>query len=154
MAKEIERKFKVANDAWRPAPRSVHCRQGIIASRPGLAVRVRVMDGKGTLNIKKSLTPAVREEFEFPIPLDEAEEILSRLCEGHIVEKTRHYVDYEGLTWEIDVFEDLNEGLIIAEIELETENQEVPLPPWAGDEVTDDPRYFNANLAQRPYRQW
>lgn len=95
-----------------------------------------------------------REEFEYPIPLEDGEEILERLCVGSTIEKTRHYVEYEGFVWEIDEFEGLNAGLVVAEVEFERENQTIPLPPWIGEEVSSDPRYLNSNLALKPYSQW
>lgn len=154
MGIELERKFLVINDDWRPAGRAVHCRQAYLATGPPVAVRVRVMDGQAYINIKKAAIDLRREEFEYSIPLEDGEEILEGLCLGSTIEKTRHYVEHEGFVWEIDEFEGLNAGLVVAEVEFERENQAIPLPPWVGMEVSLDPRYLNANLALKPYSQW
>ncbi len=154
MGVELERKFLLYSDEWRPAQRVQRFRQGYLATGPPVAVRVRVMDDRANINIKRVISDIKREEFEYAIPLKDAEEILERLCVGHRIEKTRHYVEYEGFVWEIDEFEGENAGLIVAEVEFERENQTIPLPPWLGEEVSSDPRYLNANLAFRPYSQW
>jgi len=154
MGIEIERKFLVRSDAWRPSQSSKHYRQAYLTTGPPVSVRVRVQDDQAHLNIKASTTDIRREEFEYPIPLKEAEEILERLCSGFVIEKTRHFVNHEGFTWEIDVFEGVNAGLIVAEVEFEDENQTIPLPPWVGEEVSSDPKYLNASLSMHPYSQW
>ena len=154
MGIELERKFLLNSDTWPPAQRVQRFRQGYLATGPPVAVRVRVMDGHANINIKQATSDLKREEFEYPIPLKEAEEILERLCIGYRIEKTRHYVEYEGFTWEIDVFHGENAGLIVAEVEFDHENQTIALPPWIGEEVSSDPRYLNASLALRPYSQW
>lgn len=154
VGREIERKFLVVNDGWKPAPASKAIRQGYLAFGPPASVRVRLAEGRADLNIKRSTLAVSREEFEYEIPLADGEALLAELCEGHIVEKTRHLVDYGGLTWEVDVFSGVNEGLVVAEVELEREDQPVETPPWAGEEVSGDPRYLNSNLAQHPYRDW
>ncbi len=154
MGIELERKFLLKNDEWRPARRVVKFRQGYLATGPPVAVRVRVMDGQANINIKQATSDIKREEFEFAIPLKDAEEILEGLCVGHRIEKTRHYVEYEGLVWEIDEFEGENAGLVVAEVEFEREDQTIPLPPWIGEEVSSDPRYLNASLDLQPYSQW
>lgn len=155
MAREIERKFLVTNDTWRPqvVARS-HYRQGYLANTARCSVRVRVAGDRGSLNIKSATLDIVRTEFEYAIPKQEAEEMLAGFCEGELIEKMRHFVRYGGFTWEIDVFEGANQGLILAEIELEHEEAEFALPPWAGAEVSDDPRYYNVYLAHHPYSQW
>ena len=154
MGIELERKFLVNSDEWRPALRAHRFRQGYLATGPPVAVRVRVMDNQANINIKRATSDIKREEFEYPIPVEEAEAILDRLCVGHPIEKTRYYVEYEGFVWEIDEFEGENAGLVVAEVEFERENQTIPLPPWIGEEVSSDPRYLNANLALQPYSQW
>ena len=121
---------------------------------PPTAIRVRVMDGKANVNIKRRTTEIAREEYEYPIPLADAEEILERLCIGTVIEKKRHYVEYEGFTWEIDEYEGANHGLITAEVEMEREDQEVPIPPWVGEEVSSETRYLNSSLAMHPFRDW
>jgi adenylate cyclase len=95
-----------------------------------------------------------RQEYEYPIPVDEANEILSTLCEQPLIEKTRYIAECNGLEWEIDVFEGMNEGLIVVEVELQDENQKIELPSWCGKEVSDDPRYYNVNLGKHPYKEW
>jgi adenylate cyclase len=150
---EIERKFLVTGDAWRSAPGTL-LRQGYLSSVPERTVRVRLEDGRGTLTVKGLGAGAVREEFEFEIPADDARALLDRLCERPILEKTRRRVAHAGRTWEVDEFHGENAGLVVAEVELESADAAVVLPPWAGAEVTADPRYANANLARAPFRTW
>lgn len=155
MAQEIERKFLVTGDGWRDEVRaSVRYRQGYLSSGGRCSVRVRVAGDRAYLNIKSATLDIVRTEYEYPIPVTEAEEMLAQLCSGLLIEKTRHFVDYGGFTWEIDVFEGANRGLVVAEIELERADSVFPRPPWAGAEVSDDPRYYNVCLARTPYTQW
>jgi CYTH domain-containing protein len=155
MAEEIERKFLVAGDEWRRlAVSSQMLRQGYLSTVKERTVRVRLVDGAGFLTVKGITLGATRAEFEYPVPGDDAAAMLDDLCERPLVAKTRHIVEHEGLTWEVDEFAGVNEGLIVAEVELERSDQEVPLPPWIGAEVTDDPRYFNANLIAHPYSEW
>lgn len=155
MGKEIERKFLVVNDAWRRAAKpGLRTRQGYLHVGPPVAVRARIMGGKATLNVKKSTLDISRDEFEYAIPMEDAEALLARLCEGYIIEKTRYLVDYAGMTWEVDVFEGVNEGLVVAEIELESEDQQFEKPPWAGQEVSGDARYLNTHLSREPYKEW
>lgn len=155
MAREIERKFLVVNDDWRSAASAVvRYRQGYLATTDRCSVRIRVDGDHGYLNIKSATLDIMRTEFEYRVPLADAEEILDTLCEGLLVEKQRHFVEHQGHTWEVDVFEGVNRGLIIAEIELEAVDTSFPLPSWAGREVSDDPRYYNVYLARHPYTQW
>jgi CYTH domain-containing protein len=155
MAEEIERKFLVAGDEWRRlAVSSQMLRQGYLSTVKERTVRVRLVDGAGFLTVKGITLGATRAEFEYPVPGDDAAAMLDDLCERPLVEKTRHLVEHEGLTWEIDEFAGVNEGLIVAEVELDADDQDVPLPTWVGAEVTDDPRYFNANLIAHPYSEW
>ena len=158
MGIEIERKFLVVGDEWKNAP-GVAIRQGYLCRSGGCAVRVRITQGRGMLTVKggagqgcSGLAP-VHAEFEYEIPLDDALSMLE-LAEGPVIEKTRHTLRHEGFVWEVDVFAGENQGLILAEIELERADQPFSLPPWAGPEVTDDPRYYNANLVAHPYRDW
>jgi adenylate cyclase len=155
MAQEIERKFLLTSDAWRGQVRASACyRQGYLSNSGRCSVRVRVAGDKAYLNIKSATLDIVRTEYEYPIPVAEAEEMLAQLCSGLLIEKTRHFVDFGGFVWEIDVFEGVNRGLVIAEIELADRDAEFPRPPWAGAEVSDDPRYYNVYLARTPYTQW
>ncbi len=155
MATEIERKFLVVGDAWRAdVAKSKDYRQGYLVAEPPTTVRVRVDAGGARLNIKIGDATITREEFEYAIPVDDAAEMLDRHCRGAVIEKTRYYVPYAGFTWEIDVFAGDNAGLVVAEVELADENQAFDKPPWAGDEVSDDPRYYNVALVTHPYRDW
>lgn len=154
MPREIERKFRVKGDAWRSAGAGTLYRQGYLSTVPERTVRVRVAGQKGLLTVKGINRGAVRLEFEYEIPLADAHQLLDELCERPLIEKTRYTVDFGGLAWEVDEFAGENAGLIIAEIELDDENREIELPEWAGEEVTGDPRYYNANLIRNPYRRW
>lgn len=155
MGIERERKYLVLSDAWRAETTgSAKCRQGYLTTGPPVAVRVRIMDNTATLNLKRATTSVVRDEYEYAIPLSEAHELIENLSQGRIVEKTRHFVKYQGLDWEIDEFEGDNVGLIVAEVELDDEHQHVPMPPWVGDEVSSNPKYLNASLSTLPYSQW
>ncbi|PLX78629.1 MAG: adenylate cyclase [Desulfuromonas sp.] len=153
MPLEIERKFLVAGTPWQGLP-GIWCRQGYLNLGPGNTVRVRVAAGQGYLTVKGASRGAVRSEFEYPIPVTDAEEILHELCLQPIIDKTRYLIKHAGLTWEIDVFAGENQGLVIAEVELDDEQQTITLPPWAGKEVTGDQRYFNAYLVNHPYVNW
>jgi CYTH domain-containing protein len=154
MPKEIERKFLVVGEPWRASAPGARYRQGYLSSQPERTVRVRVDGTKGKLTIKGVTRGATRDEFEYEIPLADAEFLLEHLCERPLIEKTRYTLPFGGRTWEIDVFEGDNQGLVIAEVELVAEDQQVSLPPWAAREVTDDARYFNANLVKRPFKTW
>ncbi len=154
MAQEIERKFLVVGDAWRGLGHSSVFRQGYLSTVKERTVRVRVVGDAGTLTIKGITVGATRAEYEYSIPVADAQAMLDGLCERPLIEKVRHEIRFGGLIWEIDEFGGVNEGLIVAEVELEHADQEVALPPWIGDEVTDDPRYYNANLIAHPYCEW
>ncbi len=150
MGIEIERKFLVKDDSWRAAADDgLECRQGYLAAEKGKTVRVRIMGTEAFLTIKGAMAGISRAEFEYEIPPSDAEALLA-LCGGAVVEKRRHLVNHGGMVWEVDVFGGAHAGLVLAEIELEREDQEFELPGWAGEEVSRDPRYFNAVLAQRP----
>ncbi len=153
MAQEIERKFLVRGDGWRHGEGERY-RQGYLCSEPGRTVRVRVAGARGYLTVKGRTEGIARDEFEYPIPLDDAEAMLDRLCVPPLIDKTRHRVEHAGHSWEVDEFHGENEGLVLAEVELATADERPPLPAWVGEEVSQDPRYFNANLARRPYRSW
>ena len=150
---EIERKFLVEGDAWRRHSEGVPFRQGYLNTHPERVVRVRTMGERAVLTVKGAAQGAARPEFEYEIPLADAKELL-RLCEKPLIEKTRYRVESGGLVWEVDEFHGVNEGLVVAECELEAEDQAIARPDWVGEEVTDDPRYYNANLVARPYRDW
>lgn len=156
MAIEIERKFLLVNDAWRASVRSQsYYKQGYLANIDGGAsVRARIAGNKANLNIKSMTLGVSRHEYEYAIPLADAEHMLDELCVGPVIVKTRYFVDFKGHTWEIDVFEGDNAGLIVAEIELTSEDEVFERPTWLGEEVSDDPRYYNVRLAQHPYKDW
>lgn len=154
MAKEIERKFLVRGNSWRGQDGGKRYRQGYLSTVKERTVRVRTTGDKGFITIKGESVGATRSEYEYEIPLADANEMLDRLCERPLIEKTRYRVSHEGLAWEIDEFEGDNRGLIIAEVELKDETQSVTLPGWIGQEVTGDHRYFNANLVANPFSQW
>lgn len=152
MAVEIERKFLVIGQPWLQVP-GVVFRQGYLNRDKARTVRVRVAGDAGVLTIKGVSIGATRAEFEYPIPLADAEALLA-LCDGPLVEKTRHVLSHEGTVWELDVFAGENAGLVVAEVELQSEDQVFARPDWLGDEVTQDARYFNSNLAAHPYCRW
>ena len=152
MPKEIERKFLVKNDTWRDAS-GTRYRQGYLSSVKERTVRVRTIEDKGYLTIKGIAVGATRLEFEYEIPRDDADTLLG-MCEQPLIEKKRYKIQYEGFVWEVDEFFGDNQGLIIAELELESEDQQFPRPDWVGEEVTGDSRYFNANLIKHPFTAW
>jgi CYTH domain-containing protein len=152
MPVEIERKFLVKGDDWK-RDNGMHIVQGYLNHDRERTVRVRISGAKAFLTIKGISTGATRAEFEYEIPVVDAEQLL-QLCEGPLIEKTRHEVACAGMTWEVDEFQGANEGLVVAEIELETAGQTFVKPPWVGPEVTADARYFNSSLAVRPYASW
>ena len=154
MAKEIERKFLVDTKLWRPQGRGLLYRQGYLSSIKERVVRVRIAGGRGFLTIKGTTTGLTRLEFEYPIPVEDAAQLLDELCERPLIEKTRHRETFGGRAWEIDVFHGDNDGLVIAEVEIADTAERIALPPWAGAEVSSDPRYFNNNLVAHPYKGW
>jgi CYTH domain-containing protein len=152
MALEIERKFLVRSDAWRDA-QGVHFSQGYLNRDKNRTVRVRVAGPVGYLTIKGVTAGYTRSEFEYEIPVDEAKQLLA-LCEETVIEKIRLAIPYRGFVWEVDEFLGANLGLVVAEIELESADQAFERPDWVGDEVTEDPRYFNSRLSTHPYSLW
>ncbi|PSB25049.1 CYTH domain-containing protein [Stenomitos frigidus] len=154
MPAEIERKFLVKGDAWRSLATGIAYCQGYIASSADRTVRVRVVGEQGFLTIKGSTVGITRAEFEYLVPLHDALELLSTLCDPPLIQKKRYTIAYAGLVWEVDEFEGDNQGLIVAEVELTDPHQAITLPDWIDREVSDDPRYFNANLAKHPFSRW
>lgn len=155
MSVEIERKFLVLDDSWRnDVTSSMRLRQGYLAADEDLSIRVRLAGDTATLTIKKRINDARRLEFEYEIPAEDAHALLDRVCRRLLIEKTRHILDHGGATWEIDVFEGDNGGLVVAEVELDHESRLLEKPTWAGKEVTGDSRYYNASLVSRPFRDW
>ena len=153
MGVEIERKFLLAGDGWRALGTAVPMRQGYLSSDKARVVRVRIEGDEAYLTIKSKSTGATRGEWEYPIPVLDAEELLA-LCEQPLVEKARRRIDYAGHVWEVDEFFGVNAGLVVAEIELDAEDAAFDKPEWIGEEVTDDPRYYNSSLIKRPYSSW
>jgi adenylate cyclase len=152
--REIERKFLLKSDAWRAAATRVQrMTQGYVAGGARASVRVRVAGDYAAINIKSGGLVASRLEYEYPIPVDQARELLE-LCVPPLIDKTRHFVPFGGFEWEIDEFHGDNAGLIVAELELDHEDQEFPRPDWVGTEVTQIERYYNVRLVQHPYREW
>ena len=154
MSTEIERKFLVSGDAWRSLGKGTTFRQGYLSTVKERTVRVRVVGDQGVRSVKGIAVGAVRTGFEYVIPGPDAEAVLDELCERPLIEKTSYVIEAAGLTWEVDEFSGANEGLIDAEVELEDEDQELGVPEWIGEEVTADPRYFNANLITHPFSEW
>jgi CYTH domain-containing protein len=153
MGKEIERKYLLKNDSWKGVTGTHYC-QGYLNSIKERTVRVRTIDEKGFLTVKGISVGATRLEYEYEIPVKDARELLSELCEKPLIEKSRFKVESNGLIWEIDEFYGENEGLVFCEVELSFEDQVIELPEWVGEEVTSDPRYFNSNLIKHPYKNW
>jgi adenylate cyclase len=154
MAKEIERKFLVVGDAWRAGAKGKRYRQGYLSTHKERTVRVRIAGEQAFLTIKGLTVGTARAEFEYPIPMQDAAEMLDGLCEKPIIDKIRYKVEHQGLTWEIDEFEGVNKGLIVAEVELPSEDAAFAKPSWAGEDVSSDRRYFNSNLIAKPFTTW
>ena len=154
VAEEIERKFLVSGEAWRETAEGTRYRQGFLSTEPERTVRVRVAGPRGSITVKGKNVGARRAEFEYEIPVADAERMLDTLCQRPLIEKVRYTLAAGPHTWEIDVFEGSNAGLVVAEIELSSEDEAFEKPAWVGDEVTDDPRYFNSNLVANPYETW
>jgi len=152
MAIEIERKFLVVNEDWRSAP-ATYFSQGYLNRDKTRTVRIRVAGDVGFLTIKGKSEGASRAEFEYEIPLVDAKQLLT-LCDGPLIEKYRRKISYQGLVWEVDEFLGDNLGLVVAEVELESEDQPFAKPDWIGEEVTPDARYYNSNLSVMPFNSW
>ena len=152
MATDIERKFLVEGDGWR-TDEGVRICQGYLNRDKERTVRVRIAGEKAFVTIKGISSGATRAEFEYAIPVADAEALL-QMCDGPLIEKTRHIVICAGTKWEVDEFYGANAGLVVAEVELETEEQTFERPEWLSAEVTEDVRYYNANLAVQPYDSW
>jgi adenylate cyclase len=154
MGKEIERKFLVTDESFRSLANGTKYRQGYLNSTKERVVRVRTIDDKGFLTIKGITVGATRVEYEYEIPTAEATAMLDDLCEKPLIEKNRYKITFDEFIWEVDEFFGENQGLVVAEVELENEDQPFTKPEWIGEEVTGDPRYFNSNLIQHPYKNW
>jgi len=154
MAIEIERKFLVKERPFAMAKRSLKINQGYILNEKSKVIRVREKGDDYFLTIKGNNIGISRLEYDFPISKNDAEELIIHFCKTTLIEKTRHYVEHKGHTWEVDEFHGTNDGLIVAEIELESEDEKFEIPNWIGEEVTQDERYYNMNLAVHPYTSW
>jgi adenylate cyclase len=153
MSLEIERKFLLLNDSWRQASKALPYTQGYLSRGGARTVRIRTAGDKAFLTIKGPVVGISRAEFEYAIPPEDARQML-QLCEPPLIEKTRHTIFASGHLWEIDEFHGANEGLLVAEVELDQADEEISLPCWIGKEVTGDPRYYNSNLGTHPYSAW
>jgi CYTH domain-containing protein len=154
MGIEIERKFLLSNDDWKALAGGTRYRQGYLNSQKERTVRVRTRDAKGFLTIKGISVGNTRMEYEYEIPLQDANVLLDELCEKPLIEKNRFRIEFAGFVWEVDEFLGENEGLVVAEIELESEDQQFDKPAWIGAEVSGDLRYFNSSLSKHPYSRW
>lgn len=153
MATEIERKFLLKPDAWKPDGPGRRMTQGYLSRDPDRTVRVRLVGDEAFMTVKSRRTGISRTEIEFPIALEHARDLIA-LCHQPVIDKTRHEVSHDGMLWEVDVFHGANEGLIVAEIELPAEDTPFSLPEWAGEEVSHDPRYTNSRLSEHPFQSW
>jgi adenylate cyclase len=154
MGQEIERKFLVKGTAWKAQAAGMLYRQGYLSSVKERTVRVRIGGEKAFLTIKGLNKGVTRTEFEYPVPVDDAAAMLDGLCERPLIEKTRYVLPSGGYTWEIDEFHGDNDGLVVAEVELQRADDKPPLPEWVGEEVSSDARYFNSNLVKKPFKTW
>ncbi|RRS30311.1 MAG: adenylate cyclase [Epsilonproteobacteria bacterium (ex Lamellibrachia satsuma)] len=154
MAKEIERKFLVDIFKLPTLPKGKVIKQGYIPTAGTATVRARISDDQAFLTLKGKATGLTRSEFEYPVPLEDAQNILNELCSHPFIEKTRYLIPYGDHIWELDIFEGENEGLIVAEIELENEDEIFEKPAWVTQEVSDDTRYRNSNLITHPFKKW
>ncbi len=154
MGYEIERKFLLKNELWRDLAEGQYYRQGYLVSDRGRTVRIRTRGDSGILTVKGPQTNNVRLEYEYEIPMTDAIHMLRDLCIQPIIEKIRYRIPMSSFIWEIDEFTGENQGLIVAEVELESPDQQIQLPSWIGREVSDEPRFYNANLILYPYSKW
>ena len=154
MGVEIERKFLVQGDAWKTLGEPVFFRQGYLSSQKERTVRVRIEGDSAVITIKGKSVGAVRGEWEYPIPVQDAAELLDGLCEQPLIEKYRRKITNGAHVWEVDEFLGANAGLVVAEIELGAEDEAFEQPEWVAAEVTDDARYYNSNLIRHPFSNW
>ena len=158
MAVEIERKFLLKNDQWRAlVSRKMAISQGYLTEfdeNSKSSVRIRLQDNKANINVKSATLGISRSEYEYEVPVDEAREMLDTLCVRPVIDKTRYIVELDGLVWEIDEFYGENEGLLVAEVELDSAAQAIELPNWIGEEVSEDSRYYNVSLLRHPFSMW
>ncbi|WP_410220505.1 CYTH domain-containing protein [Pedobacter sp.] len=155
MATEIEHKYLVNLDIWKNIipDKSVEIRQAYLQTDPEKTIRIRTKDKSGFITIKGNTVGATRLEFEYEIPIADANELINKFC-SNLIEKTRHIVTHDSNTWEVDEFKGLNNGLIVAEIELTDEDEKYSIPNWVNKNITDDLRYANSNLTIKPFMTW
>lgn len=154
MGLEIEKKFLITNDNWKTLGTGKEYSQGYLSSGKETSLRIRTIGERGIITVKGPNEGGKRLEFEYDIPYVDAREMLDKLCHKPLIDKIRYKIPFGGFTWEVDVFKGENEGLVFAEIELESVDQPFDIPEWIGEEVTGDPRYYNANLVSYPYSEW
>ena len=154
MALEIERKYLIDLEKIGTLENGVRIKQGYLSTNKDAVVRVRVKNDKAFLTIKGSNSGIARLEFEYEIPLNEANEMLEKLCQKPVIDKTRYLIKHDIHTWEVDIFYGDNEGLVVAEVELSSEDEHINLPIWVKEEVSHDDRYFNSNLMKLPFKDW
>jgi adenylate cyclase len=154
MGTEIERKFLLKSDAWRSQSVGKLYRQGYVFKSTDVTVRIRIVETQGYITLKGKAEQYARPEFEYEIPVDDAQVMLELWCHPRIVEKIRYQVPFGNLVWEVDEFQGFNQGLVLAEVELASNSQAFELPDWIGQEVSDQARYYNSSLAVYPYTQW
>jgi adenylate cyclase len=154
MPVEIERKFLVKDDSWKISAKGTKYIQGYLSKEKDSTIRIRIAGDEAFITIKSKVVGFSRQEYEYEIPISDAKDILDRMCFKPLIIKTRYQIKYQGNTWEVDVFDGDNEGLILAEIELSSETQNFEKPSWIGEEVTGDIRYYNSNLVNNPYKNW
>jgi len=154
MGIEIEKKFLITNDRWKALGNGKEYCQGYLSSGKGTSLRIRTIGEHGIITVKGPNEGGKRLEFEYDIPYVDAREMLDKLCLKPLIDKIRYKIPFGGFTWEVDVFKGENAGLVFAEIELENVDQPFDIPEWIGEEVTGDPKYYNASLVSYPYSQW
>ena len=154
MATEIERKFLVTSDEYRQLANPIHYKQGYISNDPEFIKRVRVAGEKAYVTVKSKNIGITRSEFEQETPIEEAIEMLEKIDDAKIIEKYRYKIEYAGKVWEVDEFLGANKGLVVAEIELNSESESFEKPHWIGVEVSEDSRYYNSNLCCHPFNEW
>ena len=154
MKKEIERKFLVINEEYKNLGKYQNCIQGYIHLEKTPSIRIRTINQQSFITIKNDLNGITRLEYEYEIPNQDAKELLSEFCIENIIEKRRYFIHYKTTLWEVDEFLGQNKGLVVAEVELNDENQPYDKPDWIGKEVSTDKKYYNYNLVQYPYKKW
>jgi CYTH domain-containing protein len=154
MAIEIERRFLVRDKRYRQLAKPIYYRQGYLSTAKDRIVRVRVKGEKAFLAVKGTTNGITRTEYEYEIPAAEAERMLEQLCKKPVIEKDRYKIEYDGMVWDVDEFHGPNEGLVVAEVHLDREDQKITMPEWIGEEVSHEPKYFSSSLVQNPYSKW